>query len=176
MVNTNIENSAVYTENVISAEQLKMLIGDELFNEISQYMAIQTHSLSAEHQVLECLRFLYLISAYPEKLSGLFIPVEQSIDNVWHYLILQTKEYRDFCETKLPGRFFIEHRSMPYDQYGQQPTREQMVEEALRWLPLYITTFGPFNHNSAPYWTMARFLREKMDMSLDQINDLAVEG
>lgn len=161
----------------ISHENLKEFIGNELYNETLEYTLGKTGlgKAEAEQQVIECLRFLYLISAFPQPLGGLFLPVEQAIDEVWHFLILQTREYRMLCEQKLPGRFFIEHRSMPYEQYGQEPGREQMAEEALRWLPLYRATFGEFDENSAPWWTMVRFLREQMDMSLEQINALSGE-
>ncbi|MFK8258596.1 hypothetical protein ACFL9S_12505 [Erwinia sp. AnSW2-5] len=159
---------------IITHENLRELIGNELYNETLEYTLRQTGlgRTEAEQQVIECLRFLYLISAFPQRLGGLFLPVEQAIDEVWHFLILQTREYRILCEQKLPGRFFIEHRSMPYNQYGQEPGREQMAEEALRWLPLYRATFGGFDECSAPCWTMVRFLHGQMNMSLEHINAL----
>lgn len=161
----------------VSVDNLRALIGDDIYLETLEYTVRQTgltHS-EAEQQVIECLRFLYLISAFPQQLGGLFLPVEQAIDDVWHYLILQTREYRMFCERSLPGHFFIEHRSMPYQQYGKEPQREQMAEEALRWLPLYRVTFGEFDEKSAPWWTLLRFLREELNMTLAQINALIAE-
>lgn len=170
-VNCEIKNA----QNVkVAIGNLRALIGDEIYAEALDYTLREAGGTEAEaeQRVIECLRFLYLVSAFPQQLGGLFIPVEQTIDDVWHYLILQTREYRAFCEQKLPGQFYIEHRSMPYGQYVQEPAREQQVVEALRWLPLYRATFGEFDEYSAPYWTMVRFLREQMAMSLSHINAL----
>jgi hypothetical protein len=63
--------------------------------------------------------------------------VEQDIDEIGHYLIPQTREYRELCEERLPGRFFVNHRSIAYEDYQEESGREQALEEALRWIPLY---------------------------------------
>lgn len=150
---------------------IRALLDTQIYQEAVRDSARTTGSdeREADHRVVECLRFLYLISAFPEALSGLFLPVEQSIDDVWHFLILQTREYRELCEKRLPGRFFIEHRSVPYAEYQKAPSREELAEQALRWIPLYCGTFGPFDEHGARHWTMVRFLREQMGLSLDQI-------
>ena len=165
------------TQQLVSTDTLKSLLDDELYHEIVQNTARQTglSEVDAEHQTIECLRYLYLVSAYPEQLNGLFLPVEQSIDDIWHYLILQTREYRVLCEERLPGHFFIEHRSLPYDKYQQTPSREQLIEQALRWLPLYRNTFGAFDEQALSYWTMVRFLHQQMGLSLSQIATLGTE-
>ncbi|WMY72585.1 hypothetical protein RHD99_13960 [Buttiauxella selenatireducens] len=155
-------------------DQFPSLLGDNIFSEVTHYTVMQKSVVQqeAEQQVIECLKFLYLTSSFPEQLSGLFLPVEQAIDDVWHYLILQTREYRTLCEKKLPGQFFIEHRSMPYENYGQKADREKMIEEALRWIPIYRNTFGGFDAQSAPHWTMVRYLHEQLGMTLLEINGL----
>ncbi|GAB2872006.1 hypothetical protein GCM10027093_04540 [Paraburkholderia jirisanensis] len=155
----------------VHAETLKSLLDAAVYREAVQDVIRRTGSdhADAEHQVIECLRYLYLLSVYPQQLMGLFLPVEQSIDDVWHYLILQTREYRALCEEGLPGRIFIEHRSLPYAEYQQEPRREHLIEEALRWLPLYRDTFGAFDEHGLPYWTMARFLRDQIGLSNAQI-------
>jgi hypothetical protein len=162
----------------VSTATLKSLLDERLYREVTRYVARQTglSDADAEHQIVECLRYLYLVSAYPDRLGGLFLPVEQPIDDVWHYLILQTREYRTLCETRLPGRFFVEHRSLPYSEYQQAPSREQLIEQALCWLPLYRDTFGPFGEHAMPYWTMVRFLHEQLDMSLPDIAALDAES
>ncbi|WP_369213210.1 hypothetical protein [Streptomyces flavofungini] len=120
-------------------------------------------------QVRECLRYLYLISRHPDRLGGLFLPVEQDIDEIWHYLILQTREYRELCEQRLPGGHFIHHRSISYDAYQAAPGRETAAEEALRWIPLYTAAFGPFDEAALPHWTVVRFLHEELGLSLAEI-------
>ena len=97
--------------------------------------------------------------------------MEQDIDEVWHYLILQTREYPALCE-RLPGGFFIHHRSIAYEAYQEEPGRERAAEEALRWIPLYCREFGPFDEEAMAHWTIVRYLHEEMDMSLEEISAL----
>ncbi|MFH9727092.1 hypothetical protein ACH4M4_29620 [Streptomyces sp. NPDC017254] len=159
----------------LSADDIKNLLGDALYAEVVRYSMDRTPDAPrefVERQVTECLRYLYLVSRYRERLSGLFLPVEQDIDEIWHYLILQTREYRALCEERLPGRFFVEHRSIAYEEYQEGPGREQALEEALRWIPLYREEFGPFDEGALPHWTMVRFLHDQMNLSLADIADL----
>ncbi|MEU5208457.1 hypothetical protein [Streptomyces sp. NPDC020742] len=156
----------------ISPDDLRDLLSDALHTEVVAHFAAKNPELSREfvtRQVTECLRYLYLVSRHREHLGGLFLPVEQDIDEIWHYLILQTREYRALCEERLPGRFFIEHRSIAYEDYQQEPGREQALEEALRWIPLYCREFGPFDEGALPHWTIVRFLHQQMGLSLADI-------
>ncbi|MFI9204344.1 hypothetical protein [Streptomyces sp. NPDC053048] len=155
----------------VSADDLKALLGAPLHEEVVRYFEQSTGGEReyVERQVLECLRYLYLISRHRDRLSGLFLPVEQEIDEIWHYLILQTREYRELCEEKLPGGFFIHHRSIAYEDYQEEPGREKSIEEALRWIPLYCQEFGPFDEGALPHWTIVRFLYERMEMTLEDI-------
>ncbi|GAA3170483.1 MULTISPECIES: hypothetical protein [Streptomyces] len=160
---------------VLTADDLTALLGAELHAEVVAHF---THTTGAprefvERQVTECLRYLYLVSRHHDRLGGLFLPVEQEIDEIWHYLILQTREYRALCEERLPGRFLIEHRSIAYEDYRQEPGREQVLEEALRWIPLYCAAFGPFDEGALPHWTIVRFLHQRLAMPLAEISALA---
>ncbi|MGW1974081.1 hypothetical protein [Streptomyces sp. NPDC001889] len=159
------------TERRISRNDLRELLGEDLHAETVNYFVEQTGGSpqDMERQITECMRYLYLISRHRNELSGLFLPVEQHIDEIWHYLILQTREYRELCEKRLPGGFFIEHRSIGYAAYQQEPGRERSLEEALRWIPLYCREFGPFDEGALPHWTIVRFLHERMSMSLADI-------
>ncbi|MFE0022499.1 hypothetical protein [Amycolatopsis sp. NPDC059021] len=158
----------------VSAADLRSLLGEPLYAEVVDYFVAKTGAPAeyVERQTLECLRYLYLVSAHEDELAGLFLPVEQEIDEIWHYLILQTREYREFCAERLPGGFFVEHRSISYSEYQDEPPREQAAAEALRWIPLYVKEFGPFDEGALPHWTIVRFLHEELDMSLDQIAEL----
>jgi hypothetical protein len=162
--------------DLVSSDWLKSLVSPQLYREAVRRAArpssLNDHEDDGERAVVECLRYLYLLSAHPDKLKGQFLPVEQAIDEIWHYLILQTREYRVLCEDRLPGRFFIHHRSVTYAEHQQTTAREVLIEQALRWLPLYRDTFGPFDEQAAPYWTMVRFLRDDMCLSLVQIEAL----
>jgi hypothetical protein len=160
-------------ERAPTAEEL---LGPALHEEVVRHFTAEPDAPSASvvrHQVRECLRYLYLVSRHPDRLGGLFLPVEQDIDEIWHYLILQTREYRDLCERRLPGGHFIHHRSISYDAYQKAPGREAVAEEALRWIPLYTAAFGPFDADALPHWTIVRFLHDELGMSLQEIATLA---
>ncbi|UNO43516.1 hypothetical protein [Streptomyces sp. MST-110588] len=186
-------------QSYVSADDLKELLGEALHAEVVTHFTANaaggrrsspsadapdtdtdtdtdTARQFVERQVLECLRYLYLVSKYRDRLSGLFLPVEQEIDEIWHYLILQTREYRALCEQRLPGRFFVEHRSIAYEEYQREPGREQAAEEALRWVPLYCREFGPFDEGALPHWTIVRFLHHQMDLTLEEISALEPLG
>ncbi|MFF7455445.1 hypothetical protein [Kitasatospora sp. NPDC008115] len=158
----------------VTAEDLRALLGEDLHTEVVAYTAARTGvtPADAERQVTECLRYLYLVSSHREELAGLFLPVEQDIDEIWHYLILQTREYRALCEERLPGRFFVHHRGIPYESYQEEPGREAAAEQALRWIPLYCREFGPFDEGALAHWTIVRYLHEELDMSLEEISAL----
>ncbi|MFJ2822284.1 hypothetical protein ACIO7M_14340 [Streptomyces toxytricini] len=157
-----------------SPEALRALLGPVLHEEAVRYAEARTGEgrAHAERQVLECMRYLHLVSSHPDRLGGLFLPVEQDIDEIWHYLILQTREYRALCEERLPGRFFIHHRSIGYQDYQAEPGRERAAEEALRWIPLYCAEFGPLDEGVLPHWTIVRFLHENLGLPLAEISAL----
>ncbi|MET7363759.1 hypothetical protein ABZS76_35675 [Streptomyces sp. NPDC005562] len=167
---------APYVAAPTQAPTAEELLGPALHDEVVRHFAAKPGAPGAPyvtHQVRECLRYLYLVSRHPDRLGGLFLPVEQDIDEIWHYLILQTREYRDLCEQRLPGGHFIHHRSVSYDAYQQAPGRETAAEEALRWIPLYTAAFGPYDDAALPHWTVVRFLHDELGMSLHQIGSLA---
>ncbi|MFE0698831.1 hypothetical protein [Streptomyces sp. NPDC058872] len=152
------------------------LLGPALHEEVVRHFTTKPDAPSAavvRHRVRECLRYLYLVSRHPDRLGGLFLPVEQDVDEIWHYLILQTREYLDLCERRLPGGHFVHHRSVSYDAYQEAPGRETAAEEALRWIPLYTDAFGPFDADALPHWTIVRFLHDELHMSLAEIAGLA---
>lgn len=155
------------------------LLGPALHEEVVRHFTAKPDAPSAavvRHQVRECMRYLYLVSRHPDRLGGLFLPVEQDIDEIWHYLILQTREYRELCEQRLPGGHFIHHRSISYGAYQEAPGRQTAAEEALRWIPLYTAEFGPFDADALAHWTIVRFLHDELHMSLTEISGLGDEA
>jgi hypothetical protein len=159
------------TQQPTTADDLRDLLGQLLHTEVVEYFAERTGGTREEvgRQVTECLRYLYLVSRYRRELARLFLLVEQHIDEIWHYLILQTREYRALREERLPGKVFIDHRSIAYEEYQQEPGRERSAEEALRWIPLYCEEFGPFDEGALPHWTIVRFRHERMNPALPEI-------
>lgn len=119
-------------------------------------------------QINECLKYLYLASSY-EIFQGSFIPVGKEIDEIWHFLIIQTRDYADFCK-KLPGGKFIHHQSIHFTEFQKPRSREQIMETFLKWIAYYRHVFGPFTEKSAQYWVMVKFLIEYFGYSLEQVN------
>ncbi|MFJ8107304.1 hypothetical protein [Streptomyces sp. NPDC096132] len=118
-------------------------------------------------QLEECLKFLYIRSIEG---SG-FIPLVDSVDDVWHELILQTEFYAKLCES-LPGGNFIHHRTVAFGDHSRNIGKSEAVRDLLRWIPLYVSYFGPFREEIVDYWMIVRFVMEKFGMSLDEINEL----
>jgi hypothetical protein len=116
----------------------------------------------------ELLKFLYLRSKYGKG----FIPVTVEVDDMWHEFILQTQAYYDLCMA-LPGKHFIHHNTVALDEYADQRGKDEVITDLLDWIPKYVKDFGPFTEESAQYWMIANFLQEEMQLSLQQMNELA---
>lgn len=131
-------------------------------------------------QTEECLRFLYL-----SHLTNGPIPVSQTVDNIWHLLILQTKEYFALCES-LPGKTIIHHSSEIYLKYSLENEtqnqekisfQEQAIEakRQLEWLVSYVKNFGQMKEENIKYWSFAVGLRKKLNLSLEEFNNMLVQ-
>ncbi len=114
----------------------------------------------------ECLKFLCLVHHWG---GGIPIPVSAEIDDIWHFLILETREYSALC-TRLPGGIFIHHQSTVF-----QPAAPQTRAQALSWMASYSLNFGAFTHESIEYWPMAAQLLHEIERNgggLAELNQL----
>ena len=118
-------------------------------------------------QVEEFLKFMTIAS--DEDTS--FIPLNAEVDDIWHEFIMQTASYDNLCK-KLPGKRFIHHETISMEEYSKKVGKEQMVDQMLEWLPKYINRFGPFTDKISDYWTICRFLKNELGLSLAQINNI----
>lgn len=118
-------------------------------------------------QIRECLKYLAIISLTP----GRRLPVTPDVDDVWHELILQTRDYRELCST-LPGAKFLDHESIDPISYNERVGDSMFVKEWVQWVPDYVQNFGPFTEEAAEQWNVILFLRDEVGMSLDEINEL----
>jgi hypothetical protein len=118
-------------------------------------------------RVSECLKFLYLRS----KSGRGFIPLSHEVDEIWHEIILQTREYQRFCEC-LPSGEFIHHNSITVNDEAASLSNQAVVKDLLRWIPEYVAEFGPFSADAARYWMIIRLLQEDFDYTLDEINQM----
>lgn len=141
---------------------------DETYIDLVRERVLEKGLPCSDQHILECLKFLALVSASP----GRRIAVTPDVDEVWHELIVQTARYRRLCAA-LPSGRFIDHESITPTAYEERVGGKESVDEFLRWLPEYVSCFGPFTEERARHWTIVAFLREQLGMSLAEINDAA---
>jgi len=118
-------------------------------------------------QIEECLKFLYLISIYGPS----FIPLSKDLDEVWHELILQTREYAALCK-RLPSGRFIHHASGSFGEYLANRDSANEIRRMVQWIPHYLKHFGAFESDRARYWTLISHLQKTYNFTLEQINQL----
>lgn len=99
------------------------------------------------------------------------IPFSDEIDDVWHYWILQTKEYATLCN-KLQGSRFIHHSSNDYEEFHDPQVRERSIDlhRAVSLLSSYVLNYGPFEADRIRYWPAAAQLMKLLSWNVDQFN------
>lgn len=117
--------------------------------------------------LIECIKYLAIMSLTP----GRRIVVTPEVDDVWHELIVQTRNYSEFCKW-LPGGKFIHHTSITPLEYEGIVGKDEFVTEFLKWIPDYVNNFGPFTDEAAKRWTVVQFLLNTLGMTLADINNL----
>lgn len=119
------------------------------------------------YRLAECLKFLYLRSR-----SGRgFIPLASEVDEFWHEIILQTREYARLCAC-LPSGQFIHHNSVSISEETQHLGQAAVVENLLRWIPQYVAEFGPFTEETAHYWMIIQLLQKEFAYTLEELNTI----
>lgn len=116
-------------------------------------------------RIEETLKFLN-IAVYCE--GG--IPVTKEIDDVWHYWILETREYQALCGL-LQGRRFIHHSSNAYAECGREDSDalRNDLEQDVAMLADYVLNYGPFEADRVRYWRLAAHLVDG-GMSVEDLN------
>lgn len=99
------------------------------------------------------------------------IPVSKEIDEIWHYWILETREYSRLCPL-LQGRQFIHHSSTDYLGYTDRQTmaREAELARDVAMLGTYVLNYGPFEKRRVKYWPLAAHLVDKCGWSVRRLN------
>lgn len=120
----------------------------------------------------ELMKYLYLVSKYPEGLKGTFVPITEEVDNLWHQMILQTRYYPQICE-RLPGKLVVHHESMPFEEYAEEHEPQKLVHEILRWVPYYVKTFGDIQPDAIRYWWFFSTLIKVQKLPLEKLNEMA---
>lgn len=118
-------------------------------------------------QVEECMRFLLVASETGQR----FFPLSKAVDEVWHELITETRDYQQLC-AQLPRGRFLHHSGITLSEYAARHDRRSVVKELLEWIPVYVGRFGDFTPERARHWVICTFLQEELDLTLDEINQL----
>lgn len=119
----------------------------------------------------ETVRFLYVCAYSPH---SVFFPGNKLIDDLWHALITETREYREFCDRLRPGRF-LDHSGMPFDEYLKNLSTEQIHEEQMSWLVSYANAFGPMDEDAFACLSLAQELCGRIKSDLQGLNTFASE-
>jgi hypothetical protein len=99
------------------------------------------------------------------------IPVTKDIDEIWHYWILETKEYAVLCRALGTGEF-IHHTSNQYLEYFQEePAEAEDLLLGVRMLAIYVENYGPFMKDRTKYWLLADHLCSKRGWSVEELNE-----
>lgn len=96
--------------------------------------------------------------------------MSDEIDDIWHYWILETMEYKCLCK-RLTGCQFIHHRSNDY--YTGTPKKEGLknpIEWQVAMLSAYVTNYGQFKSDRVKYWRLADHLVAKHGWTVDELN------
>ncbi|MBV9250026.1 MAG: hypothetical protein JO227_12380 [Acetobacteraceae bacterium] len=119
-----------------------------------------------DRRIEEALKYLNMSIHCPGE-----IPVSREIDELWHYWILETREYQQLC-AKLPGSGFVHHSSADYAAYFDQDAQAQKldVRRGVSILSSYVLNYGPFEPDRVRYWPLASRLMDKMGWDVDQLN------
>ena len=120
-------------------------------------------------KITELLKYLYLASISDDDGPILF---SQEVDDVWHYWILQTRQYRELC-SELPGRKFLNHSSNDYPPTGaefDEVPASALQNRALQYFCNYYATFGGFTESSTKAWPWLALIRSVCGGDVDSIN------
>ncbi|MEZ0391330.1 MAG: hypothetical protein ACAH59_03880 [Pseudobdellovibrionaceae bacterium] len=124
----------------------------------------------ANLRINECLKMLLVILN-----SKGTAPISKAIDDVWHLMILETREYEKFC-LSLPEARFIHHRSVVFERIEKGPaTKESFsnsLKEKLSWFVSYYKNFGAFKEAVLDFWPLTKEIMKDKKLTLDEFNAL----
>ncbi len=132
----------VTVEKSPSAIADRQILDKFVTSQMMRYFSAKLPTLSSETlalRICEMIKYLILVQYSPGR-----ILFGKEIDNIWHYWILQTREYARLCES-LPGGFFRHHSSNDYvaeEKPAEAPLAEA-IERVLSFFISYYANFGP---------------------------------
>jgi hypothetical protein len=140
-----------------------------------KYFEAKMPDLSSEvlvRRLCELLKYLMLVRFSPGR-----IMFGKDIDDVWHYWILQTRQYAELCE-KLPGRSFRHHSSTVYQEAAEQAENvdvEDAIQRILSFFISYYRNFGPITEERLACWPTLQQVTREAEWDVDRLNDFLRE-
>jgi hypothetical protein len=119
-------------------------------------------------RVCELLKYLMLVRFSPGR-----ILFGKDVDDIWHYWIMQTRQYAQLCE-KLPGETFRHHSSVDYretEDNAESGTVTDAVQRILSFFISYYLNFGPITDDRLECWPTLRRVAQEAGWNLDALND-----
>ena len=119
-------------------------------------------------RIAECLKGLALTSAGNILFSN-------QIDTIWHYWILQTRQYAELC-AQLPGGTFQHHSSADYPDDESSPLQaDYEVDRIIAFFASYVQNFGPLEASRLQYWPALENLTNALGWDLARTNAFLLE-
>jgi hypothetical protein len=118
-------------------------------------------------RIAECLKFLTLFHFAPGEVF-----FSNAIDDIWHYWILQTREYADLCGM-LPSGKFLHHSSFDYPVEREQHAKRDLdrsIDRLVSFFASYVYNFGPIEEHRLQYWPALQMLMTVGEWDLTQVN------
>jgi hypothetical protein len=145
------------SETISDEELLRKLVTPQMMKYFHAKMP-EVESAILIGRICELLKFLMLVRFSPGR-----ILFGKEVDDVWHYWILQTRQYAQLCET-LPGKSFRHHSSTVYDQSADTAKEADVREAVQRILSFFISyyrNFGPLAVDRIACWpTLQQVMQE----------------
>jgi len=138
--------------------------------QIVQYFALKMPTVESNTLTLwtaELLKYLILVQYSPGR-----ILFGKEIDDLWHFWILQTREYARLCEI-LPGGFFRHHSSNDYKDTHSHPEMplDEAIERVLSFFISYYANFGPITAKRLGCWPPLRVVMDEAGWNVEELND-----
>jgi hypothetical protein len=123
-------------------------------------------------RVCELLKYLMLVQFSPGR-----ILFGKETDDLWHYWILQTKQYAELCQ-QLPGGVFRHHSSVDYGNADRPLERDDVASAVQRMLSFFISyyaNFGPMTVDRVAIWPTLQRIMEEEGWEVDDLNEFLAD-
>src|SRR5262245_51982003 len=170
---THLDTSSQIGQPVLISDQelLETFVTPQMMSYFQAKMPDVSHELLVR-RLCELIKYLMLVQFSPGR-----ILFGQEIDNVWHYWILQTREYAQLCE-KLPGQSFRHHSSRDYQETAEAAETvivSDALQRALSFFISYYRNFGPMTEDRLDCWPALQRIVQEAGWDLDELNDFLRE-